>query len=92
MSDSLDLTTSIEDIYQMYEDTSEGTPISPVMASPEELARWLVDNNASTFARETGTYEGWLRVAKGGWACSAIITDGVMQSGVEALKDSNDTD
>ena len=25
----------------MYEDTSEGTPISPALETPEELARWL---------------------------------------------------
>jgi len=31
---------------QMYEDTSEGTPISPVMETPEELARWLADRPA----------------------------------------------
>lgn len=26
--------------YQMYESTSEGTPISPAMETPEKLARW----------------------------------------------------
>ena len=36
--------------YQMYETTTEGTPISPVMETPEALARWLADNNASAFA------------------------------------------
>jgi len=70
--------------YQMYENTSEGTPISPVMTSPEELARWLVDNNASAFAGRPATYDGWLRVANGGWACSMTITDGVMRSGVDS--------
>ena len=72
--------------YMMYEDTSEGTPISPGFETPEELARWLVDNNASAFGSETASYEGWLRVAKGGFACSAIMQNGVLQSGVEALK------
>lgn len=71
--------------YMMYEDTSEGTPISPAFATPEELARWLVDTNASAFAGEGASYEAWLRIAKGGWAPSMIIRDGVMQSGVEAL-------
>lgn len=71
--------------YQMYETTSEGTPISPVMETPEELARWLVDNNASAFAGYTASYEGWLRVAKGGYACTAVSSDGEMESGVEAL-------
>ena len=35
----------------MYEDTSEGTPISPAFETPEELARWLADNGASAFGR-----------------------------------------
>lgn len=68
--------------YQMYEDTSEGTPISPVMETPEELAQWLVDNNASSFGAMTATYEQWLSICKGGWAPSAVIVGGVMQSGV----------
>lgn len=36
---------------QMYESTTEGTPISPIMATKEELARWLADTNASAFGR-----------------------------------------
>lgn len=76
--------------FQMYEDTSEGTPISPVMETPEALARWLTDNNASAFAGETATYEQWLSVARGGWAPSAVMTvgadgRGTMQSGVAAM-------
>lgn len=50
--------------YQMYETTSEGTPISPVFADPESLARWLVENDASAFGNMTQTYEWWLRIAK----------------------------
>lgn len=69
----------------MYEDTSEGTPISPAFATPEELARWLTDNGASAFADMTASYERWLAVAKGGWAPSMVIDRGVMKSGVEAM-------
>lgn len=69
----------------MYEDTSEGTPISPAFATPEELARWLVDNKASAFGNSTASYEGWLRVARGGYACSAVVENGVMKSGVDGL-------
>lgn len=58
--------------YQMYEDTSEGTPISPVFATPEEVASWCVDNRASAFGRETATYEWWLAIAKGAWAPDMI--------------------
>jgi hypothetical protein len=68
----------------MYEDTSEGTPISPAFKTAEELARWLVDNNASAFGDETGTYEGWLRVANGGYAPSAVFTPATgLTSGVD---------
>lgn len=68
----------------MYEDTSEGTPISPAFETPEELARWLADNNASAFGGMTATYEQWLAMCKRGWAPSMIISNGRMQSGVEA--------
>jgi hypothetical protein len=68
----------------MYEDTSEGTPISPAFATPEELARWLADNGASAFGSMTADYEHWLRIARGGWAPGLVITDGRMESGVQA--------
>lgn len=48
--------------YQMYESTSEGTPISPVFANIEDLAHWLADTRASAFADFTATYEEWLAV------------------------------
>lgn len=69
----------------MYENTSEGTPISPAFAAPEELARWLADNNASAFGGMTATYEQWLSTCKSGWAPSAVISNGHMTSGVAAL-------
>ena len=72
--------------YMMYEDTSEGTPISPAFETPEELAQWLADTGASAFGSQAGSYEGWLRVARGGWAPSAVYTPASgMVSGVDAL-------
>jgi hypothetical protein len=71
--------------YQMYETCSEGTPISPVMATPEELARWLADHHASAFADQTATYEQWLVTIKREWAPSATVSGGVLVSGVEVL-------
>lgn len=74
--------------FQMYECTSEGTPISPVMETAEQLARWLVDNAASAFAGMTATYEQWLATIRRGSAPSAIMapeTGGKMVSGVEGL-------
>ena len=72
----------------MYEDTSEGTPISPAFATPEELARWLADTGASAFGGMTATYEQWLATCKAGFAPSMIMEVGPggnrMMSGVEA--------
>jgi len=75
--------------YQMYQTTSEGSPISPVMETPEELARWLADNNANAFAGDTASYESWLRVCNGGYAPSAVKDAGSTElvSGVEACSD-----
>ena len=70
----------------MYEDTSEGTPISPAFEMPEELARWLADTNASAFGQEGAAYEAWLRIARGGWAPSMVFTpEAGLQNGVSAL-------
>jgi len=70
----------------MYETTTEGTPISPAFKTPEELARWLADNNASAFGSSTATYEQWLSTCKSGFAPSAVYTtENGLQSGVEAL-------
>ncbi|MBB6299936.1 hypothetical protein [Rhizobium leucaenae] len=71
--------------FMMYEDTSEGTPISPAFATPEELATWLVATSASSFAGQTASYEAWLRIANGGFAPSAVLVGGQLVSGVEAL-------
>lgn len=73
--------------WQMYETTSEGTPLSPVMDSPESLARWLADNKASAFAGNSATYEEWLNMIRIGRAVSAVSYDGgrTMVSGVAAL-------
>ena len=71
----------------MYEDTTEGTPISPAFETPEELAKWLADNGASSFGSSTATYEQWLPVCKGGWAPSLVFSSKGLQSGVEAISD-----
>lgn len=70
----------------MYENTSEGTPISPAFATPEELARWLTDNKASAFGSMTATYEQWLAICKNGWAPSAIYDpENGLRSGVAGI-------
>ena len=48
--------------WQMYETTTEGSPISPVMPDPESLAHWLEDNNASWFADKTCNFDRWMQI------------------------------
>lgn len=45
--------------YQLWETTTEGSPISPVFASAEELAKWCA-KNATIFGDEKTSYENWL--------------------------------
>lgn len=71
--------------FMMYEDTSEGTPISPAFANAEDLARWLADTGASAFASQTASYEQWLATIKRGSAHSATLVDGQIVSGVVDL-------
>ncbi len=40
--------------YMWYENTSEGTPLSPAMASEKDLAQWLAEDDPST------SYAVWL--------------------------------
>ena len=73
--------------YMMYENVSEGTPISPAFETPEALARWLADTNSSAFGDKNASYEAWLRVCKGGYAPSMVIANNRLMSGVEGVND-----
>lgn len=70
--------------YQIWETVSEGSPISPVFATPEELAehmsttRWGADEGTSV--------EQWLRFINGpGWAPSMVMDSNGLRTGVEAI-------
>jgi len=71
-----------ENGYQIWQDVSEGGPVSPVFKKPEDLAKWMVENDTS-ITRDT-TYEGWLKFIKEeGSAPSMIGGIGVgLKSGV----------
>ena len=70
--------------FQMYEIITEGTPISPVMESPEALSRWLADNE-TTFGKGA-TYEQWLSTIDRGWAVTMVMVPGKgLIRGVEGL-------
>jgi hypothetical protein len=44
--------------YQLWEDCSEGSPVSPVFTALEDLCAWAADH-ATTFASERATTEEW---------------------------------
>jgi hypothetical protein len=75
------------DGYQIWETVTEGSPISPVFATPDELAAWMVEHDTSI--TKNTTKEQWVKFITGpGWSPSMVFsTDKGMQSGVEFVAD-----
>lgn len=72
---------------QVYETVTEGTPVSPVFASPEEMVEWLVapGGRDQGYPREAAE-----AFAKGGWAPSMVVVNrpgspSQILSGIESL-------
>lgn len=53
-------------LYCLYEDTSEGTPLTPAFETKEELARWCADQGVPAFGGVKATYEWWLATIERG--------------------------
>ncbi len=53
------------DGYQLWEDCSEGSPVSPVFASLDELCAWA-EENATTFGPYRATADEWREMLDGG--------------------------
>jgi hypothetical protein len=70
--------------YQIWETVSEGSPISPVFSTPEELARHMAGRK---WGADDGTpYETWLKFITGpGWAPSMVADSKGLRSGVDAV-------
>lgn len=60
------------DCWQLWETVSEGSPISPVFTTPEDLARWMVSGQ-SEWMMPTD-YDAALRFVNDGWAPSLAYT------------------
>lgn len=76
------------DGYQLWETVSEGSPISPVFATPEELASWLVEPGNDTSVTKGMTYEQWMVFICGdGWAPSFVADSKGFRDGVQAMVD-----
>lgn len=73
-----------ENGYQIWQDVSEGGPVSPIFKKPEDLAKWMVDNDNS-ITRDT-TYQGWLKFIKEEGSSPSMIGGlGGLKSGVASL-------
>jgi len=57
--------------FQLWEDTSEGSPCSPVFASLDELCAWA-EKNATTFGSHKTSAAEWKRMLDGGFVCHGI--------------------
>lgn len=77
--------------FQIWENVSEGSPVSPVFAAPEELADWMCCHDDSV-TRGT-TREQWLRFINGpGWAPSMMSSANGCVPGVQAVADQSNCD
>jgi len=56
------------DGFQLWETTSEGSPVSPVFATLDELCEWAAEN-ATTFARYKATKEEWKKMLDDDFVC-----------------------
>jgi len=66
--------------YQIWETVSEGSPVSPVFEDPEDLARWMV-NNDTTVTKDT-TFDQWVEFIENvKWAPSFIGSSKGIKSG-----------
>ena len=63
--------------WQMWETTSDGSPLSPVFATPEELAEWCVDG-ATVFGCHRAGRDEWLRIITGEDFAHLTIAPGVV--------------
>ena len=64
--------------YQVYENVSDGTPVSPVFNSADELISWLITQGVSRQAAE-------MFISQGHAPSFVIKESGEVVSGVEAL-------
>lgn len=69
--------------WQLWQTVTEGGPVSPVFATPEELARWMV--HEATGASRASSTEVALRFIHAGWAPSGSSGPSGFVSGVEAV-------
>lgn len=72
--------------YQIWETVSEGSPVSPVFEKPEDLAKWMVENDTSV-TKDT-TYNQWLKFIKEVGSAPSLVSNenGELKSGTAMVK------
>lgn len=73
--------------YQLWETVSEGSPITPVFATPEELAHWMTEHSwGSQKDKMASSFDVAMRFIEAGWAPSGIASaEHGVETGVEAV-------
>lgn len=79
------------DGYQIWETVSDGSPISPIFKTPEELAAWAVEAHKNrepykgwSFA---GSFEKWVSAARtSAYMPSMVIENGKVLTGAEMVE------
>lgn len=72
--------------YQLWETVSDGSPITPVFETAEDLARYLATHDV--WGSRATSYEKWLAFINGpGWAPTFVVSSAGFQTGVEAMGD-----
>lgn len=73
--------------YQLWETVSEGSPITPVFATAEELARWMTTHRWGTQTDlMASSFDVAMRFIDAGWAPSGTMSaEHGVESGVEAV-------
>lgn len=69
------------DGWQIWETTTEGSPITNVCETPEELAQWATDHRVSIFAEDTMSADEWLnfiRANEAAWPSPGTAARAVM--------------
>lgn len=64
--------------YQIYETVSEGTPVSPVFETKEQIITWLIEEGYTPKAAE--------QFVKVGWCMSGLLTKGRFYKNIEACE------
>jgi hypothetical protein len=75
------------DGWQIWETVSEGSPVSPVFSTPEELAAYMTIPGRDTTVTKGTTYEQWMGFLKVGWAPSGYSSGNGFEDGVRAVGD-----